>query len=80
MTMAVETPAQTTQPALEASRQFCQDLTRTHAGNFYYGLRLLPEEKRMAMYALYAYMRMVDDIADQALTVSVDARPQEQLR
>ncbi len=74
MTMAVETPAQTTQPALEASRQFCQDLTRTHAGNFYYGLRLLPEEKRMAMYALYAYMRMVDDIADQALTVSVDAR------
>src|ERR1044071_3828973 len=50
--------------ALAASRAYCRDLTKRAARNFYYGLRLLPEEKREAMYALYAYMRLVDDIAD----------------
>jgi phytoene synthase len=49
---------------LEESREFCQQLTRREARNFYYGLRLLPEPKRSAMYALYAYMRLLDDIAD----------------
>ena len=50
--------------ALARSRRFCEQLTRTQARNFYYGLKLLPEPKRAAMFALYAYMRMVDDIAD----------------
>ncbi|MEA2710257.1 MAG: 15-cis-phytoene synthase [Phycisphaerales bacterium] len=47
------------------SYQYCRDLTRAAAKNFYYGLRLLPEPKRSAMFALYAYMRLVDDIADE---------------
>ena len=50
---------------LAASRRLCQDVTRSAAKNFYYGLRLLPEPKRSAMFALYAYMRQVDDIADR---------------
>jgi phytoene synthase len=50
--------------SLEQSRQYCQQLTRSAARNFYYGLKLLPEPKRSAMFALYAYMRLVDDIAD----------------
>ncbi len=49
---------------LEKSRVYCRDLTKREAKNFYYGLKLLPEPKRSAMYALYAYMRLVDDIAD----------------
>jgi phytoene synthase len=49
---------------MEKSRAFCRELTKREAKNFYYGLKLLPEPKRSAMYALYAYMRMVDDIAD----------------
>ena len=49
---------------LSKSRAYCRDLTRREARNFYYGLKLLPEPKRSAMYALYAYMRLVDDIAD----------------
>jgi len=52
------------QPQLAASYAYCQHITRTQARNFYYGLKLLPEPKRSAMYALYAYMRLVDDIAD----------------
>ena len=50
---------------LADSYQYCRQLTRAAAKNFYYGLRLLPEPKRSAMFALYAYMRLVDDIADQ---------------
>ncbi len=50
---------------LDASKRYCLNLTRTSARNFYYGMRLLPEPKRSAMFALYAYMRLVDDIADR---------------
>jgi phytoene synthase len=49
---------------LEQSRAHCEQITKTYARNFYYGLRLLPAPKRAAMYALYAWMRLVDDIAD----------------
>ncbi len=51
--------------SLERSRDYCERLTKAYARNFYYGLRLLPAEKRASMYALYAWMRLVDDIADQ---------------
>jgi phytoene synthase len=34
------------------------------AGNFYYGIRLLPRPKRRAICAVYAFARRVDDIAD----------------
>jgi phytoene synthase len=50
--------------SLTESRAFCEQLTRRNARNFYYGLKLLPEPKRSDMFALYAYMRMIDDIAD----------------
>jgi phytoene synthase len=51
----------------------CAEITRTQARNFYYGLRLLPEPKRSALYVVYAWMRVADDIAD-ADGVAVDAR------
>lgn len=43
---------------------YCQTVTRQQAKNFYYGLRLTPEPKRSAMYAVYAWMRAADDLAD----------------
>src|SRR5947209_20074397 len=52
-------------PSLAESRAYCEYLTKTQARNFYYGLKLLPEPKRSAMFALYAWMRLVDDIADE---------------
>lgn len=42
----------------------CERITRTRARNFYYGLRLTPEPQRSAMYAVYAWMRMADDLVD----------------
>jgi phytoene synthase len=44
--------------------EYCQSLTRTAAANFYYGIRLLPNEKRDAICAVYAFARRVDDIGD----------------
>lgn len=60
--------------SLQRSRAFCENLTRTQARNFYYGLKLLPEPKRSAMFALYAYMRLVDDIADDEDGRTVEQR------
>jgi 15-cis-phytoene synthase len=42
----------------------CEALTRSAAANFYYGIRLLPPDKRRAMCAVYAFARRVDDIGD----------------
>jgi phytoene synthase len=42
----------------------CAETTRREARNFYYGLRLTPEPKRSALYAIYAWMRDADDDAD----------------
>jgi phytoene synthase len=42
----------------------CESLTRAAAANFYYGIRLLPREKRQAMCAVYAFARRIDDIGD----------------
>jgi len=74
MSLLVPTEAE---PMLERSRLYCEQLTRQAAKNFYYGLRLLPEPKRSAMFALYAYMRLVDDIADEEDGRSIDQRRTE---
>ena len=51
----------------------CRRITRARAANFYWGLRLTPEPKRSAMYAIYAWMRRADDIVDNAAsTASMD--------
>src|SRR2546428_4897900 len=62
--MSLMVPA-TSVPSTEASAACCEAITRRQARNFYHGLKLLPEPKRSQMYALYAYMRMLDDIADE---------------
>jgi phytoene synthase len=49
---------------LNNSYSFCQQLARRSASNFYISFMLLPREKRRAMCALYAYLRHVDDLAD----------------
>ncbi len=45
----------------------CAQITRTEAANFYYGIRLLPRERRQAMCAAYAFARRIDDIGDGTL-------------
>ncbi len=47
-----------------ASDQVVADITRKSESSFYWAMRLLPRHKRSAMYAIYAFCRVVDDIAD----------------
>lgn len=49
---------------LELAFEACREITRRQAGNFYHGLKLTPEPKRSALYAIYAWMRAADDIVD----------------
>jgi phytoene synthase len=44
----------------------CARLTRRYARNFYYAFASLPRRQRMAVYALYAFCREADDVADGA--------------
>ncbi len=48
----------------------CVRITRTHARNFYYGLKLLPPAKRLSLYVVYAWMRLLDDIVDASEQVA----------
>lgn len=49
----------------------CRTIAQREAKNFYYSFRVLPEHKRNAMCAVYAFMRRADDISDdESLTVS----------
>jgi phytoene synthase len=60
--------------SLAESYQYCRHITRSQAKNFYYGLKLLPQPRRAAMFAMYAYMRIVDDIADGQVGNSIADR------
>jgi 15-cis-phytoene synthase len=49
----------------------CRTIAQREAKNFYYSFRVLPEHKRNAMCAVYAFMRRADDISDdESLPVS----------
>jgi phytoene synthase len=48
----------------EQAYKHCESLTRRAAANFYYGIMLLPGEKRRATCAVYAFARRIDDIGD----------------
>jgi 15-cis-phytoene synthase len=45
----------------------CAEITRRASSNFYYAFMLLDAERRRALYAVYAFCRFVDDIADEIM-------------
>ena len=47
-----------------AARAHVREITRAAGSSFYWGMRILPEDRRDAMFAIYAFCREVDDIAD----------------
>jgi 15-cis-phytoene synthase len=55
--------------------QHCRAITHKHGGNFSVGFRFLPEAKRNAVYAAYAYCRVADDIADEGYEIAGDRLP-----
>lgn len=51
----------------------CRGIARREARNFYYSFLALPQEKRNALSAVYAFMRHADDISDDE-KLAVDER------
>jgi phytoene synthase len=49
---------------LAQSYRYCEELARREAGNFYPAFLLLPAPQRRSMCALYAFMRIADDLSD----------------
>ncbi len=52
------------QTDFEAAEQHVLDIVRRAGTSFYWAMRFLPAEKRNAIFAVYAFCREVDDIAD----------------
>ena len=53
------------QANLAESYEACHRIARASHSNFYYAFFLLPKPKRDALAALYAFMRLVDDVSDE---------------
>jgi squalene synthase HpnC/squalene synthase HpnD len=47
------------------SYRACHEIARNARSNFYYAFYLLPKPRRDGLAALYAFMRLVDDVADE---------------
>jgi squalene synthase HpnC len=56
------------------SYEECHRIARSSHSNFYYAFFLLPRKRRDGLAALYAFMRLVDDVADEGNDVSVKQR------
>lgn len=60
--------------SLDRAYAACKAIARREAKNFYYAFVALPEPKRNAICAIYAFMRKADDLADD------EALPREERR
>lgn len=49
---------------LEQSFALCRQITAKHAKTFYLGSLLLPQSKRRAIWAIYAWLRQTDELLD----------------
>jgi phytoene synthase len=59
---------------------YCREVTRQQAKNFYYAFLFLPRHKREAIYAVYAFCRYCDDIADEGQDVTTQQTLLQQWR
>ncbi len=59
---------------LAESYRYCEAVARREAGNFYPAFRLLPKGQRLAMCALYTFMRVADDLSDEPAPTDVKRR------
>jgi len=54
----------TSERQIEDSYRYCERVARSRAKNFYYSFLLLDRQRRLAMCAVYAFMRYCDDLSD----------------
>jgi phytoene synthase len=54
--------------SVELAYDRCRRIARESGSSFYAGMRLLPLERRNALFAIYALSRQIDDVADGPLS------------
>lgn len=64
----------------ETPFQYCRRITKESATNFYWAITVLPDRQRQAVFAVYAFARKCDDIADSSFEISTKERQLNQLR
>ena len=60
--------------SLRQAYKQAEKITAQHSKSFYFASGLLPEEKRSAVRALYAFCRTVDDIVDESMDAEQDSQ------
>lgn len=60
--------------SLQESYAACRAITKERAKNFYYGIKLLPEERFDSLCAAYAFFRISDDLSDDDAILDKDQR------
>jgi len=73
--MLANPPAAAGRTTLDQSYAECRTVARNAASNFYYAFYMLPRPKRDALCAIYAFMRLVDDVSDS--TADTTGQPGE---
>src|SRR4029077_1255711 len=66
---AANTQEQAVHQLVARSYEECHRIARSSHSNFYYAFFLLPKGRRDGLAALYAFMRLVDDVADEGLNL-----------
>jgi phytoene synthase len=73
MTMAELQEHAVATPPIADAYAICRGIAKREAKNFYYSFVALPEPRRNAICAVYAFMRKADDLADDE-SLSLDER------
>jgi phytoene synthase len=66
--------ADSTPAEISASYSNCHQIARRAHSNFYPAFFLLPKAKRDGIVALYAFMRLIDDVSDEGADVAAKQR------
>jgi squalene synthase HpnC len=66
--------ADTPSISVSASYDACLQIAKASHSNFYYAFFLLPKSRRDGIVALYAFMRLIDDVADEGDDVAAKQR------
>jgi phytoene synthase len=65
--------------SLKEDYAFCEDIIRKNSSSFYKAFSKLPENKRQAVYAIYAFCRISDDAIDVEQSPEVLSKLKDQL-
>jgi len=65
---------------VEAAYAECREISRASGSTFYAGMRLLPGDRRDAIFAIYALARRIDDVADGGLATGAKVEALDRIR